>query len=636
LIVIDFETRSNANLKKTGAWRYGEDPSTEVLCLGYCVENEPPQLWIPGEEMPEVFSNPQSQNFIAHNVLFEKAIWRNVMVKDHGWPDIPEENWTCSAAMAAALALPRSLKDAGFVMGLDKQKNEAGHRMMLKLCKPKIGQTKWDTKPEDFKTLFEYCLDDIHAGRELYLKLRELSDSEREIWQLDQKMNLRGVHIDRDLVEAAVGLSSEYVDRLNKKLTILTRGAVKKASEIAKMTDWINTQKVSLKSIAKEPLADALKSDDLPPQVREVLQIRQDIGRTSTAKYSTILEALCSDGRLRNLLVYHGASTGRWAGQGVQPQNFPKRYDGDAEQCIRILKKRDLEGFQLCYPNVMETLSQILRGVFVATPGKTLYGGDYNAIEARVLLWLAGDHKGVELFRQNKDIYVDLAKTIYEREGIDKAQRELGKRGILGCGYGMGWEKFIETCKTYGDLVIEKSLAERVIKAYRSKYYAVCRFWWDQEAAAIEAVRTKRVVKKGMITWGVTQGFLFCKLPSGRVLAYFRPRLQNVLTPWGEDKIALTYRTINAKTKKWERVSTYGGKIAENITQAVARDLIAFALLKAEDYGYEVLLSIHDEILAESTGAGKLCFQAIMESLPPWAEGLPIKAEIWSGTRYMK
>lgn len=275
-----------------------------------------------------------------------------------------------------------------------------------------------------------------------------------------------------------------------------------------------------------------------------------------------------------------------------------------------------------------------------------MHGGDYSAIEARVIFWLAGEEQGLRVFERGDDIYVDLAKVIYPGSEIDKAKRDLGKRGILGCSYGMGHKKFKETCETFG-LTIEQELAERVVQTYRQKYYPVVKFWYAQEAAAIEAVQTGRIVKCGKITWGVHGRFLYAKLPSGRCLSYFDPRIAIGETPWGEKKSQLSYMAVNSVTRKWERERTYGGKIAENLTQAVARDLMASAMLGAERRGYKMLLSVHDELIAEFPDSAKERriayyqddtpdFEKIMTTKPEWAEGLPVNAEVWDGHRYEK
>jgi DNA polymerase len=642
-IHIDFETRSGEQLKSSGVWRYSEHPSTSVLCMGYRIDDGPVRIWVPGESRPpELLAALASGKVVkAYNVSFEKSIWRNIMIREFGFPDIPNSQWSCVAAKCAAQALPRKLEDAAKALSLSQLKDEEGKRTMMKLSKPrketKHNKALWHETNRDYQTLFSYCKQDVEVESLLDKEIRDLSADEFQIWQLDQTINERGIRVDMDLVDAALKIAGEYTTRLTAELPKLTNGEVSSGGEVERIMMWLNDNGVPMVDLTKDSVETILKDDKLPQNVRRVLEIRQELSKTSTKKYAAIKNAVCKDGRLRNLLMYHGASTGRWTGMTVQPQNFPRNELKDTASAIKAAKSGSLWVFESAYPDVMTTLSFLLRSVFVATPGYTMHGGDYSAIEARVLFWLAGETAGLKVFESNQDIYVDLAKVIYVSGEIDKAKRDLGKRGILGCGYGMGKKKFKETCENFG-LIIDEVMAERVVATYRDKYYPVVRFWYDQEAAAIKAVETGQVVKCGKIVWGKHGRFLYARLPSGRCLAYFDPRIVIGETPWKEKKSQLSYMAVNSVTRKWERERTYGGKIAENLTQAVARDLMAYSMKYAELMGYEGLLSVHDELITEilDSKSCRLDFEKVMTTKPEWADGLPIKAEVWSGERYSK
>ncbi len=650
MIYVDFETRSKCDLIKEGAWKYSLHPSTEVLCMAWAIDDGEVQLWKAGDPIPKVFLGYNhvihgvngreeviSPLCEAHNAFFELAIWTNVLK----WPAV---KWCCSAAKCAAHSLPRSLDKAGKALGLSIQKDQEGKRVMMKMCKPrkptKHNPAIWHERPEDFQKLYAYCMDDVRAERALGHALRDLSAQETKVWELDQKINVRGVRVDVDAVQAALDLSEEYTERLNEEMFAATNGEVLRASEAGKLTKWCNSMGVAMNSVAKQELADALNNMEMPEEVRTALTIRQRAAKTSVAKYKAMKAATAPDGRIRDLLMYHGASTGRWTGKLVQPQNLPRNnFKGDLEQYFTILKTATPSAFELCFPEVMETISSLIRPCFIASEGKALFGGDYSSIEARVLLWLAGDERALDLFRHGKDVYLDLASEIYnmrpEDIAKDSRERQLGKQGILGCGYGMGHAKFLTTCEAYG-IEIDEEMAQKVVDTYRNKYHKVKSMWYDMERAAISAVETGDMQFCGKIGWGIDGDFLYAKLPSKRLIAYYKPEVRMTETPWGQEKNTLTYMATNSVTRKWERERTYGGKIVENITQGVARDVMAEAMLRCEDAGYEVVLTVHDEILTEKGDGNVKEFENLMSALPDWAEGLPVEVEGWSGQRYLK
>jgi len=658
VIHIDFETRSKCELKTAGAWMYSKHPSTFPLCLAYAKDNGPVHQWLPGEPLPKdlrkwIFDREIME---AHNNFFEKAIWENVMIPQFGWPIILHDQWTCTAALAATHALPRKLEKVGLALNLPHKKNMDGHRTMLKVSKPRKPTKKdksiWCNKPEDIRKMLDYNIDDVKAQRAIEQYLRPLHPRDKKSWQLDQTINWRGIRIDVPAVEAAVKLVEEYAKILNMELEVLTNGEVETASQVIKLRTWLRDQGCILQGLAKDIVAEALEFKELTPEARRALEIRKDIGLISVKKYKKMLDAVDhDDGRLRDLLMWCGASTWRWTGKGVQPHNLRKHrmkkdesfedFTDRIETTINVLLKKDINTFEMCYNDVYETLSNITRAMFIPSEGKEFFGGDFNAIEARVIFWLAGELRGLEMFRQGQDIYKDLAQTIYDVGSIDDItaeQRDLGKRGVLGCGYQMGWKTFIKTCKDQGNLVIDAETSKLVVNTYREKYAPVKMLWDEMEKAAIYCVTSKTDVScaDGKILFGIRGRFLYMRVPSGRVLAYCDPKIKAVKAPWGEMKQALTYMAVHPKTRQWVEESTYGGKLAENATQSIARDLIDEAAQRCEHDGYEVNLSVHDELLTEHANGFVGRLEDLMCQPPVWGPDIPIKVKGWKGLRYLK
>lgn len=649
MIYIDFETKSPVDIRACGAWVYSEHPETDVHCMAYAIDDGPVEIWYPSEYMTATEVNMRNDIFLkirlgvpveAHNALFERAIWENIMVPRYGWPVIKPEQWRCSAAKAAARSLPRALAQVGSVLGLKQQKDALGSRVMMKLCRPRLDGSYWtpEKTPEDFKVLYAYCKQDVEVERELNKEVRDLHPDELKVWQLDQTINTRGIMLDIEAVEACIKMVNTYEKKLLKEVNAITKGKLENVSQRNKALEWLRVQGLVLDDLTKKTVSKTLESGDgLPPEVLRILEIRQELGRTSTAKLSAMQKARCRDGRIRDTLMYHGAGTGRWSGKLVQLHNMPRGTVQDIDRCIAFIKDGDPQLVEIFYGDVMAAISSCLRGMLVAAPGKELVVADYAAIEARVLFWLAGEVRGMQMFRDGVDLYLDMAKTIFGREDVGKAERPLGKQAVLGCGYQMGKDKFKMTCENYGmDVSIE--LAERAVTAYREKYHTVQRLWWDQESAAIKAAKSGQPITCGKVTWFMHGKVLYCKLPSKRCLAYNFPSVKIVETPWGQEKEQLSYFSVNSVSKKWEQEPTYGGKIVENITQAVARDIMASAMLRVEAAGYPVVLTVHDELVAEvPEGFGSVTeFENLMAENPKWAEGCPIKAEGWRGKRYKK
>jgi DNA polymerase len=647
---IDFETRSEADLKKVGIWKYSTHPSTEILCVGLKVENLETSILAPYE----AFCAPLTAEFHAHNALFEYCIWNNVGVRLYGWPKVSLESWHCSAALAAYHSLPRSLDGACSALKLPTQKNLKGHRLMLKMSKPrkptKNNQAKWHEDPVDLERLAEYCKQDVEAEYALVQALGELPRAERELWLITQEINLRGVGVDMDTVAAALKAIAKAEIAAKNQIQYYSSGQIKTPGQVTRILDFCRGRGVVIPSCSADIIDDVLRQQpEADPTAREVLRIRRESSKSSLKKYQALANRTDDEARLRDLLLYYGASTGRWAGMGFQIQNL-KRCSfepGDLDHIHQLIQDGNTEGLRIMYGSELDVFSQALRSTLKAPPRRTLIGADYASIEARVLLWLAED-PGLRVF-QTGDIYVDMASAIYRRpvEYIDKTQRQVGKVAVLGLGYGMGAERFQRTCYDWTGIIISDELATEIVDTYRTKYYQVKEFWNEVEHGMVKlAIKhpgqvVTRKSKRAPLAAVVKGDFLTIQLPSGRRLFYREPRLVPGLTPWGSEIEKITYMSVDGFTRKWVRTETWGGKLVENITQAVARDIMAAAMKRLNDQRIDVVLSIHDELIVEVDEADawdvRDAFKEALIRVPGWATGLPIAIDDpWINERYVK
>jgi DNA polymerase bacteriophage-type len=649
---IDFETRATINLLDTELYRYAQHPGTDIWCMAWAFDDEEPEIWRPGQPLPQrVIDHIAAGGEIrAWNAQFERVIWNHIMVPRYGAPAVQLEQWVCSAAEAAAMALPRALGKCAAVTGVQAQKDDAGHRLMLQMTRPRRmepdGTPVWWDQPDKIARLEAYCLQDVRTERALVKVLRRLVPSERETWLLDQRINDRGVPMDRALVLACEDIAREAVARANVELLGLSGGDIPKVSNHAATKQWLMKQGVATESVDRKAVRDLLTTE-LPPEARRVLEIRAEAGASSVAKLRKMLDSACDDDMLRGMLMYHGANTGRWGGRGVQPQNFPRGTVENAEQFIDLVLARDLDQLDLLAPPVM-VVSSLLRACMIAGEEHDLLAADYSAIEARVLNALAGQDDVLDSFRaydagdKTKDPYIQNAMRFYGLpfEGVKKfPHRQLGKAQELGCGYQMGGKKFKTAAKdTYG-LIVEQDEADAAVKAYRDTHPKVVQFWWALDDAAIEAVAEPgRVVAVGQLKFVKKGAYLYLVLPSGRPLVYAAPKLVDRKTPWGEMKTAVEISCEDSMTRQWVRYPMYGGIWAENVTQAVSRDLMVHGMKNLEAAGYPVVLTVHDEVVARvPMDFGSVeDFEHLLVLAPAWAKGWPLKAEGWRGERYRK
>ena len=693
----DFETRSLCSLRKCGSWRYSLYPTTEVLCLAFRLPHWPEgetALWHPAFPhlgIPETHDNEfgriaefvdwiiQGELIEAHNAWFERGIWQNILVPRFDWPAVDVAQWRCSAAKCAAHALPSALESAIEALGLPAKKDLDGGKVMKKLTKPRKPRKKerelwiaehgpdapfptyWHESAELFDRLWAYCGFDILAEEGVSACLPDLSPDEERMYLLDQIVNERGFGIDMEAVQAALGLIRKETVVLNRELATLTDGAVQKATQRAQMMKWCKDQGVYLLDTQAATLDQVLENDEetakadpeelppwveaLPAKVHKGIQIVRSLGRSSTAKYEAMANWVCEPRqRAHGGLLYHGATTGRWSGAGIQPHNFPKGTlkPWNMDEAWRLLITQDREAIVAKWGSVMEPLAQALRGAIIPSPDHQLYVADFASIEARVLFWMADEREGMDAFRRGEDQYIAMASDIYGRTITkdDKTERGVGKVAILGLGYQMGASKFRDTAKVMAGVEIDDELAKLTVDTYRSKFWRVKRMWYDMEAAAVQAVQDKgQAIACNKVIWCMDGRFLYCELPSGRCIAYPDPKLSPRDTPWGDVKLVLTFMGVNPYNRKWERQTTYGGKIVENVDQAIARDLIAASMMRAEESDtYEPILTVHDELIAEAKiGHGSVHeFEQLVAEVPDWGAGMPVAAEGWVGLRYRK
>jgi DNA polymerase len=651
---IDFETRSTIDLRKTGVYRYAEDPTTEVILACYALDDGPVKTWFAPNPCPKDLADLLADlrvTVVAHNAGFERAMLSYILGPRHGWPVPDLIRWDDTAARAARQALPRSLEGAADALGLAVSKDKEGKMLMLRMCRPRAweytrsldekgNQIKYPVWWEDegrMRRLAEYCATDVEVERELDKVLRPLSNSERLIWWLTEAVNDRGVRVDDTFAQHAIELANEAQSVLNCELEVLTNGAVKTASQIFQLKEWLLAQGFSIfegedESLNKKAIENMLKQD-LPDNVKAVLKIRRDGGKSSVAKYQAMVERVSADGRVRGNLMYHGASTGRWSGAGVQLQNLPRDTVKDWNWSRDHL-----------HPVSKETLGQLsrmIRGTICAAPNHRLVWADYAAIEARGVAWLAGQKNLVNQFAHNGKVYEEMASMIFDvpvnEIGKDSKERFLGKTVILGCGYSMGAQKFRQSCAAMGTDISEE-LAQKAVSTYREHYSKIPLLWNRLNDAATSAVQNPRLEMQYQGVSFFSDGdWLLIRLPSDRKLFYRSPRIVSFAGPFGA-RPAIEYMAVNSMTKKWGPERTFGGKLTENIVQGICRDLIADAMLALEAANYRVIASVHDEVICElPDGFGtQEEMKKIMCRVPDWAIGFPISAEAKEGFRYGK
>jgi DNA polymerase len=659
VLSIDFETRSTIDLRKTGVYPYAAHATTDIWCMAYAFDDEPVGLmsfaaneWWGEQEVGDdiIHAVEQGIEVRAWNAQFERIIWNDILAPRYGFPPLVSEQVFDTAADAAALALPRGLAKAAQVLGLDTEKDMEGHRLMMQMAKPrkppKDDPTRlwwWDDE-ERRGRLYEYCETDVEVERAIGKRIRKLSDHERKLYLLDQKMNDRGVMIDVPLVVAAQEIVKEGTYRANLEISEVTGGEVASVTKVKDLTRWLQYNGLDVDNVRKDTLRDLL-GGDLPDDVRRALEIRASAGKTSTAKLSAMLHAVGDTERACGLLLFHGASTGRWSGKLLQPQNFPRPTINNVEHFINDVLEGNYDVIDDHHPPIV-VVSSMLRSMLRAAPGHHFKAGDFAQIEARVLAWIAEQNDMVEAFAKGSKVYEEMAAFIYgvpvsEIENPSE-RRQVGKNTILGAGYQMGPKRFKDQAKEQSGMDISEEESKRAIDGYREKNYRIKAFWNAINTAAMKAVSKPGTItsvgRNDSVRFVVRGDFLWCQLPSKRFLAYAMPSIREKRTPWGEMRGVVSYMGVDGMTRQWRRHYTYGGHLTENVVSAIARDLLAAGIMRLDDAGYRPLLTVHDEVISEPpNGHGSMEeFLKLLTILPRWAEDLPVAADGWEGERYRK
>lgn len=696
--LIDFETASACDLKKAGAARYAEDPTTEILCLGYTQGNGA-KICLWGNALTynplnvvdkragslEMAVTDPEIVFLAHNVAFEKYIWRNLMMA-LGWPDISDERWHDIMASCAMKGLPLKLEKAAKALGLVAQKDTEGTKATLAL-----GRTNkkgyYTRTPEKLQRVYDYNLSDLDSELELHRIVRGLGAAERQVWLLDQKINQRGVRLDLPFIEAAQQICDDASLPLRKEFTALT-GIEKIGSPTFK--DWLVQQGCPFPrdkdgnldtSLDKEHVAKLLGVEDeeeqeslagededyqpteeqivLPFAYRRPLEIRKVLGSASIKKLAAMQACVCSNGRAHGLLQYHGAGPGRWAGRLLQPQNFPRptlkvqtgwKPDGteiwaghDAEQLVEAVLSRDAEYVRMIFGEPIEAVASGLRHALVPAPGYCYEIGDFSKIECVIVLALAGATETArKVILMGSAVYTDMATTVFGYPVTKQMLKEytIGKNIVLGCGFQMGWKKFK---KRYAPDATDE-FAQGAISAYREDFAPeVPLLWRALEDAAVRTVWDRTPHEAYGIVYALEGRWLTARLPSGRKLWYYGPTPVRKAMPWSTKEapdIRRGFEYSAWKMGQWKRISAYGGLLTENVVQAIARDLLVHGMFNCERERHPLVLTVHDEAITEVPEA--LADAALLDKMltdaPSWARsmGIPVASECHVAARYAK
>ena len=633
-VYLDFETFSHADLKSVGVYKYAEDPSTEILLIGFALGDLPVQVVEPGDPaLRDLFFNIlNGATIVAHNAPFERLIWEHVGTK-LGWPKVKDEQWCCTAARGRALGLPPSLDDMAIALKLIHQKNKAGSALITKYCKPnKDKKRKYliDNR-DDYVNFSKYCGDDVEVTRELDKQLPLLTDYEQKVFIHDLIVNDRGIPLDVPLLHKSAKIIADLEAHFeNESLRV----AGIRATQRNKVLEWLKENKLVLDNLQAGTVEAAMLREDLTPKVKEFLELRYESSRVGTKKNKKMLELVCADNTIKGAFLYHSATTGRYGARGVQVQNFGKA-DSDAMQdkVLHLLDTADAETFLKEYTRPLTAISKCMRGFIRANEKNRFLIADYSSIEARILAWLADETFLLEAYEQGEDVYKKMAASIYNcsLEEIDNHKRFFGKQVILGAGYSMGPKRFKDRCKDFG-VVVPMSEADRIINLYRESVPKIASYWKRVDLAAVKSITTKKPVEAGKCIFNVEGKFLKITLPSGRDLSFYEPKI--ITTDWGTPKVEFT-GFFNGKPVP---EGLYGGLITQNICQAVARDLLVNGMLNAEENGYPIILHCHDEavtMVEQNTGSiGDFIDQLCV--LPDWAQGLPLAAEGEVAARYKK
>lgn len=641
-LAIDIETYSDVDLISFGVYKYSSSPHFEILLIAYSVDDEETVCIdvANGEEPPKEFIEMLFDDTVtktAFNANFERTCFSNYY--QHSFRP---EAWRCTAVQAAMLALPLSLEGVGAVLGLDKQKMTEGKELIKYFCSPckatksNGGRTRNLPKdaPEKWRQFKTYCIRDVDVEKQIRQRLAKfpIPKREQEIYCLDQRINDRGIMVDRNLVNHAVACDLLYKETATARAYELT--GLENPNSVSQLKLWLKEKGLEVDSLAKDTVKDlSMKAEG---DVQEVLKLRLATSKTSVKKYEAIDRSVCAENRVHGLLQFYGANrTGRWAGRLVQIHNLPQNHLPDLELARALVSEGRYEEVELFYESTPNVLSELIRTAFVAKPGCRFIISDYSAIEARVLAWLAGEEWRLQVFETHGKIYEASASAMFHVpiEEITKTSplRQKGKISELALGYGGA----VGALTSMGALKMGLTEEELpgLVSTWRSANPHITAFWWAVDEAAITAVRDNKPSKVGRVSFEYKSGILFVTLPSGRKLSYVKPRM--MMNKFGRE--GLTYEGIG-ESKKWMRLETYGPKLVENIVQAASRDILAEAMLRLEKEGFDIVCHVHDEVVLEVPD-GKSSVEEVNEIMavnPVWTEGLPLKAAGFESPFYKK
>lgn len=640
---IDIETYSDQPLAKTGVYRYVESPVFEILLFSYSVDGDPVQLvdLACGEQIPAEVISALTDDFVikwAFNANFERICLSRFLglpTGDYLKPDA----WKCSMVWAATMGLPLSLEGVGSVLGLEKQKLTEGKELIKYFCQP-CAPTKTNGQrtrnlpahaPDKWLAFKKYNIRDVETEMSIQARLSKhpVPDSVWDEYHIDQEINDRGVALDMELVRQAIQMDGRSRSELTQVMKDLT--ALENPNSVQQMKQWLSGNGMETDTLGKKAVAEMLKT--APPELQKVLALRQQLAKSSVKKYQAMETAVCTDGRARGMFQFYGANrTGRWAGRIIQMQNLPQNHLEDLAEARGLVRCGDFEGVKMLYEDVLDTLSQLIRTAFVPQGDRKFIVADFSAIEAHVIAWLAGETWRQKVFADGKDIYCASASQMFgvpvEKHGINGHLRQKGKIAELALGYGGS----VGALKAMGalDMGLTEDELPPLVDAWRQANPKIVQFWWAVDRAVMEAVRFKHTNETYGIEFSCKNGMLFITLPSGRRLAYVKPKIGT--NKFGGD--CITYEGVGG-TKKWERLDSYGPKFVENIVQATARDILCYAMNTLRCCS--IVMHIHDEVVIEADR--RMSLQAVCDQMgrtPPWAKGLQLRADGYETDFYKK
>ena len=640
---IDLETYSDQPLAKTGVYRYVESPDFEILLFAYSVDGGSVQQidLACGEKIPPAILAALEDDKVikwAFNANFERICLSRFL----GYPTgdyLEPDSWRCSMVWAAYMGLPLSLEGAGAVLGLEKQKLAEGKDLIKYFCQP-CAPTKTNGQrtrnlhkhaPDKWQAFKKYNIRDVETEMSIQARLSKypVPDSVWEEYHLDQEINDRGVGLDMELVWQAIQMDGRSRSELTQAMKELT--SLDNPNSVQQMKQWLADNGVETDTLGKKAVAELLKT--APPELQKVLTLRQQIAKSSVKKYQAMETAVCADDRARGMFQFYGANrTGRWAGRIIQMQNLPQNHLDDLSEARGLVRAGNFDALEMLYEDVPDTLSQLIRTAFVPQENRKFIVADFSAIEARVIAWLAGEKWRQDVFAEGKDIYCASASQMFgvpvEKHGINGHLRQKGKIAELALGYGGS----VGALKAMGalEMGLQEDELPALVSAWRQANPKIVQFWWAVDHAVMDAVTRKTTTKTHGIIFSARNGMLFITLPSGRSLAYVKPKI-------GENRFGgdcITYEGVGG-TKKWERIDSYGPKFVENIVQATSRDILCYAMKTLRCCS--IVMHIHDEVVIEADR--RMSLQAVCDQMgrtPPWANGLQLRADGYETDFYKK